>query len=744
VPVLSARTRALPALAAGLALVLLCALFAAAPASAAGGTSYTWIGDGTDGNSWVDPDNWLPAGVPGNGDSVTIRPYSAAVCYAHVDHTPANLTLANFTLAEIQENNSLCEASVTGGSISVTGTFTWHGGRLDTPTTLLANSTGTVSPSAGVDDTSYLSQNLTVHGHLVLDKNLAGTDSPGQNVLVAAGSALTVAADGEVDANDSDDIDGASCCTNPPRLVNHGLLRVNGGLLDAYAVEVDNDGRLDATGNGQLRTSEAPSTAGDGASYTGDGSWQYYTASITRLTGTQTVGADFHLVLGGNGTGGHEELGGTFTLAGTGTLDWNGGEIEGNATISHGFTVRADGRTATSDDRELSGTDGTGASSVASAVVNHGTVAFSGGAGYYAADGPQLSNASDGLLSFGAGTTLSGDCCSNPNVIANHGGHVTVGAGAKPVDLDETRYLDYAGTTTVPARQTLQLTGGAPSLLSSSTLTGGGLIDVRAYVHLTKGATVGAGTTLRLTGYPGRFDGTATVSGKGDFDWTGGTVTGALRLATAHVRISGTQAKDIAQYGGSKNSTVTVAAPASVAAGTSAHQDEIDLEGNSLLDFTGTTTVGADVTFSHGRLANSGSLTVDARAGHPVTVSAAGYTNSGRTEFAAGMMRVDDNVSQGTHGAAVFALGASTAGTLAVHGTLTLNGKLQLINLGSYTPKPSSVRTVATAGAKPVLHLSCTITTGHGTSGPAARHWTAAASGDAVRLHSAKGRRTSC
>lgn len=740
----SARPRTLIALAASLSLVLLCALFAAAPANAITPT-YTWIGQGTT-NHWTDPGNWSTGSVPGDGATVVIEPYSSAQCYAHVDDTPANLALASLTLAEIQENGSLCEASVTGGSISVSGSFTWHGGTLDTPTTLLAGSTGTVSPSSGVYDSSYLTQVLTVHGDLVLDGNRTlGGNQVGQNLQIAAGTALTVASDGELDADDSNDVDGASCCDDPPRLVNDGLMQLNGGVLDAYAVEVDNNGTVNATDEGELRTSEAPDTAGDGATYTGNGSWQFYTTTVTRLTGTQTLDPGFRFLMGGNGSGGDEKLGGTFTLAGNGaTLYWNGGDIEANATIAHGFTVSADGPAATGDDRKLSGTDGTGPSTVTSKVINHGTVSFTGGAGYYASDGPQLSNSSDGTLSFGAGTTISGDCCGNPDVIANHGGQVTIGKGSKPVDLDMSRYLNYGGTTTVPAGQTLKLTGGAPSLFSSNTLAGGGLVDVRALVELTKGATVGANTTLRLADHPGGLDGTATISGKGTFGWTGGTVTGSLRLATAHVTISGTAAKHIAQYDGSKNSTVTVAAPASVASGTKKQQDEIDLDGNSLIDFTGTTTVGADVTFSHGRVANSGNLTFRASGGHPVTISAAGYTNSGRTEFAAGTLKVDDNVSQTKTGTAVFDLAASSAGTLAVHDKLTLNGKLQLVNLGKYAPKASSVRTIATAGSKPALHLSCTITTGHGTTGSSARHWSASASGDVIKLHSLAGRHTTC
>src|SRR5262249_8480067 len=52
------------------------------------GTSYRWIGaadnSGGDNHSWTDPNNWLPKGVPGNGDSVFISQPGGGYCSAYV------------------------------------------------------------------------------------------------------------------------------------------------------------------------------------------------------------------------------------------------------------------------------------------------------------------------------------------------------------------------------------------------------------------------------------------------------------------------------------------------------------------------------------------------------------------------------------------------------------------------------------------------------------------------------------
>jgi hypothetical protein len=732
------RPRPLAALA--VSATLLAGFAAAAPAVAAGGTSYSWVGSfnssGGDDHSWTDANNWLPKGVPGNGDSVTITPPDVSLCHAHVDNTPS-VALAGLTLEEAEPPGSLCEASVSGAAITVSNSFTWHGGTLDTPTTLLATSSGIVAPTAGVDDSSLLTQDLTVHGHLVLDGNLTQPSLPGQDLAISAGTALTVASDGTLDANDSNDINGSSCCVDPPRVVNDGVLRVNGGRLGVHAVEVDNNGRLATTAAGELRTSEAPQTAGAGASYTGNGDWQLYTASSTELTGTQTLGPDFHLVIGGNGTGGDEALTGAFSLAGHGTVDWNGGTIAAATTIGAAVTLRADGGSS-GDARELDG--GPDAAAV-NAVTNHGTIRFTGGAGYYATENGRIVNASDGALYLGADTTLTGGCCLSPSVVENAGGVVTVGAGAHPVDLDNTRYVDHSGTTHVPAGQTLRLTGGAASLFDKNTFSGGGTVSVKAPVVARTAATVARQTTLRLVGYPGRIDGTATIGGAGTFQWTGGAVSGSLGFDTGDVAISGSEAKTIAEASGhNPNSYVTIDAPTTFADGTKAHPNEVDLQDTSKLTLAGSTKLGAHVLFSHGRIANTGVVRVE----HPVTISAAGFANSGKVVLASGALRVDDDYTQDAGGRTEVELTASSGGAIKSHGRVVLHGRLTVVNLSGYRPNANSVRTIATGEDGVSLHPSCTTTAGAGATGHEARHWVAGKAGLQVRVHSVPGRHTSC
>jgi hypothetical protein len=79
---------------------------------------------------------------------------------------------------------------------------------------------------------------------------------------------------------------------------------------------------------------------------------------------------------------------------------------------------------------------------------------------------------------------------------------------------------------------------------------------------------------------------------------------------------------------------------------------------------------------------------------------------------------------------------------LAVHGAAVIHGALHVRN--HYTPKASDKWTSVTATSRPVLGLSCTTTTGRGTTGKRARHWVASVSGKAVILKSAAGRHATC
>ena len=381
-------------------LAVLATSLVAAPAGAVTGTTYTWVGSTVDPNadhhSWTDARNWSPQGVPGNGDSVIVQQPSPGQCTAHVDNVPT-VTLTDFTL---REDPALCGSSVHGGAITVTGTFTWNGGNLDSPTTLAAGSTGTVSGANNRLDS--LTQQLEVGGSLTLT-GLTGTGNGG-NLRITAPQVLHVQPGGTLRSQGDNAVTNTSCCVNPARIVNDGTLEVDTGTLSVHAVAVDQKAVLIAMNSGRLLSTGAPVTATDGAGYTGSGSWAIENVSHARFDGTQTFGPDFHLELGGLDVDAGSTFAGTTTLAGSGTFDWTGGTLEANLTVGPSFHVNVSGAHTGNGRRVLAGTDTTVSPVVPVTITNHGALDLGDGAAVDSASGAHV--VSDGTVTVAAGTTL--------------------------------------------------------------------------------------------------------------------------------------------------------------------------------------------------------------------------------------------------------------------------------------------------------------------------------------------------
>jgi hypothetical protein len=276
----------------------LAAFCAATPAFAAG-TSYTWIGNSGgssgDNHSWTDPNNWSPNGQPGAGDSVSISPPDSLHCTVHVDGVPA-VTLSGFTMSA-GSDPGCGSVSVTGGQLTVTGSFDWNGGTLDTPTTLSAGATGMIQGSNS--KLNVLSQNFDVSGTLTLS-GVSGTGASNTGALrIVNPYVLHVHSGGTLASSGANDITFLACCVNPAKIVNDGTLSVSSGDLTVNAVELDQNGTLAASSGGRLVTDGGPVKAGAGASYSGSGGWLMRNGVAGVFTGTQTVGSGFHLELGG-------------------------------------------------------------------------------------------------------------------------------------------------------------------------------------------------------------------------------------------------------------------------------------------------------------------------------------------------------------------------------------------------------------------------------------------------------------
>lgn len=425
------RLLAVAALAAPAALVAL----APAPAASAA-VAYTWVGSSVDpsadNHSWSDPRNWQPTGVPGDGDSVSISAPNPTHCVAHVDGVPA-VTLADFSLVD-----NRCGSNVHGGPITVTGTLTWDGGSLDAPTTIAAGSHGTILGTS--QKQNGLVRNLDVAGTLALD-GVTGKAA----LLISNPSVLHVLPGGTLRSTGTNTVTFLSCCVNPARVTNDGTLAVDGGTLEVDAVALDQDGALVTSGGGRLLSTGAPVTAGDGATYAGDGGWTIHEHSHAVFTGTQDLGADFHLELGELTDQSDSTLGGTTMLAGAGTFDWDGGTIEASLATGPDVTVRASGAHVNNGRRILKGSDPTVTPPAPASLTVHGTLVVDDGAAIGTSDRAVLTVAADGTASLAPGTELvSGACCVAPDTIVNRG-RLVLPAGTDPVLLEGVYYRQTSG-----------------------------------------------------------------------------------------------------------------------------------------------------------------------------------------------------------------------------------------------------------------------------------------------------------
>ena len=770
--------------------------------------SYSWVGSaggsGGDNHSWGDINNWTPKGTPGDdpGDSATIAPPDALHCTVHIDM--GAVTLANFSMTS-GSDPGCGSASINGGSLNVTGSFSWNGGSLNTPTTLAAGSTGTISGS--VNKLNALWQNLDVNGSLTLS-GVTGNGAGNTGALMimtdaGVGRVLHIHSGGSLISDGPNDVRHLSCCVTPAKIVNDGTISVSSGDLVDDGVELDQNGTVSASSGGRIVSDGSPIKTSDGASYSGSGGWLIEDVSNAVFSGTQNIGSGFALELGGLNVNAGAQLGGTATLTGAGTFNWTGGTIEGNLTIAHGMTVHASGSHTDNGKRVLSGQDGL-SGNVPSVFTNHGTITFDSGAGVLTAATAQLVNASDGKLNLAPGTVFSAlGCCLNPNKVINHGTlSVPTGTSTDAAVLDGVAYQSDA-TTSIASGRRLSL-NGAPGSLTSATVSSGGTLTVAAPLAVSGTNTITSATTVQLA-TSGALNGTATLAGAGKLNWTGGSTSGNVTVtATGGTSITGADQKYVSNInGGSTPSKLTLKSKTTVAAGTSAHHNTINL-GQSTLTLASTTSTANFDDIYAGTLVNTGSLTVNpgsggtvSRTGGPLSnrgtvtvrtgtlLNTAGYTQySGVTNLASGTKLTDvylsraiaikGGVLEGTgtvnegvtqtggsvrpggsgtgtlHIAGVYSEGAQAAlaidlsstarDRLAVAGAVTLKGHLSARNLGSYAPHLGVKYTVLT-GSSLVYGLTCMVTSGHNA---ALGHWAPSHTSTGVVLTWKAGADTHC
>jgi fibronectin-binding autotransporter adhesin len=459
----------------------------ASPVHAA--TTYTWtagIGDPhADGHSWGDSRNWSPAGVPGDGDSVIV-PGIESRGAVHVDGVPA-VALHDLTVAGTDDSSVYLGED--GEALTITGSFTWTGGRITAGLTLAPGSTGAVLPGSG----KSLWAPMTVRGALTLSDTAVSIDW-GNQLVVAQDATFTATGTARVTAN--------RCCGEPSRVVNHGTIDVTSGSPVLEFVAVDQDGTLHVADGATLTASGGLVRLRPGAAYTGSGTLEIEHTSdpapdpdhpsrdqyAALLDGASELRDGFTLVAGPEAS-----LTGTGSVTGTGTLELAGGDVYADLSVGPGVHTVVDGSTTSTLgvwDPDITGYH--------AAVQVAGAVDIAPGSTLAPDEGTVLTLRSGARLDVPGGAQIAAPrcCASDPGIVAARGSTLELGGGAgaatlrwlivstsgatnvrrgAQVTVDDGRWVQHGGRTTLGASSVLTLRG-IPFELARGTLRGAGRI----------------------------------------------------------------------------------------------------------------------------------------------------------------------------------------------------------------------------------------------------------------------------
>jgi hypothetical protein len=672
-----------------------------APARACSAESFTWTGDG-DETTWGNVKNWSPSNrAPGScsGDSVDIP------VEANITGMPA-ASFADFTI----DATAGSDGTLTGGPITVTGHFEWDGSGIEATVNLPAGATGTIAGPANNKDLGGsglgIPGTLNVSGTLNLDALSGDGGSLGIGAGIGQGL-IQVQPGGTLTANGENDLSGASCCggTENPTLTNDGTIDITSGRIFTEGVVLNQLGAVQVAA-GALLDSDSPTQLGAASSYSGAGQLLLdISANPDTIAGTLSLGTGFQLNLGPQAC-----LEGTGTIDGPGTFEFTGGNLAAALTIAKGALMHVTGPGGKNMSTESCGTaDGT--------VVNHGKILVDQGTLSFGSSG-MITNDKGADLSIAPGATLTTDsCCGTKKLLINHGTlQVTAPppgvasgtpAAIEPVPLDNT------GTISVASGQELLLNGAPATFASGTSLTGPGTALVQEPVTASGTVTAGTGTTLDLD-QNGSVDGIFSLAGSGALHWTGGAISGTVSVpSTIAVSISGAVAHSVVNRPNGQASVLTTRGPVSIAAGTAATADSVQVgEGDQWVN-AGTLTLAKQAAIgapsccgSTAGLDNTGAMTLSA--GGATDDVTAPVVNSGTLKLASGILAMTAGTYQQTSSGTLAVNFAGTSpgtgfGQLNVTGAVTLAGKLLVSTSGGFTPpsgKPFAVLAYQTHSGK--------------------------------------------
>lgn len=363
------------------------------PSVAHASTSYTWTGQGYDGQ-WTTAANWEPNGVPGDGDSVTIGPNPTATVTL-----PSSTMVQNLTL----EGNY---NQLSGGSLTVTGNLTWMGdGSISTPLDIPSGATASIINAAG--DNKTLQANLSVEGS-------ASVSGPG--LLI---NQVSITNTGTFTFEPGAVVNVMACCQSLATFINQGTVVVPSpssgtGVVTLAGLAFNDQGSVNIGSNSTLELQVAPSSLAAGVNVSGTGTLLIDNYANMQLNGQVNLGGGTTFALGVDQNSSAGTLSGTGTLTGSGSkFSWTGGTMVGTFTVASSVTTTISG--AVQKLLQAPGGNNTTTLNLAgpTTLVSGSTLTFSGA-------GTSLINTNTFTAQPGS-TIASQSCCASPAQFVNKG-----------------------------------------------------------------------------------------------------------------------------------------------------------------------------------------------------------------------------------------------------------------------------------------------------------------------------------
>gem|GEM_PF-441485 len=315
------------------------------------------------------------------------------------------------------------------------------------------------------------------------------------------------------------------------------------------------------TGTQTLANSAQTLTLATGSKIGANGVYNQTGGTLT-VSGTLTIDGNL-IQAGGN-------LSGTHTFTGAGLYNWQAGSLRspGTTTLAAGFQTSISGAGAKS---LLHGSSTSGGH----ALVNAGTVTWTGTGNIQAGDGSAMTNQSGGVFDIQTDAGFVYLFGNTPSFINQAGATLRKSAGAGATNFGQFN-LNNAGTLDVQTGTlTFNNANAAHTFTGGTTIMGAGAVVINGSDPTFSG-TIAINGTLTLSS--GNLFGIHTFTGSGVFNWTGGSLRGGGAITTIaagfNVNISGPGGKSLLHgsntAGGHSlvnNGTITVTGTGNISAG---------------------------------------------------------------------------------------------------------------------------------------------------------------------------------